>query len=73
MYIGNLSCNLCKKAEDNQQHLFQCETIKNELPELADTKIKYEQIYGTLKEKREVSKLLNTICKIREKILETEN
>ena len=66
----NNYCRLCKSELEDQPHLMQCEILKSSIPELQDNKtIKYEHIFGNIKEKVAATKLLFKISKEHEKLL----
>ena len=56
--------------ECNQQHLFVCPVLKAFIPELINTPVKYEDIFGNTDKMKKVVILLEKICKIREQLLE---
>ena len=66
-------CNLCdQKKEDNQKHLFQCKTLKEEIVDLSSTKLKYEDIYSKdIQKLQKISNLLGKVLKKRTTLLLT--
>ena len=66
----NIDCRLCKSALEDQQHLLQCEVLKNSIPELQSNKtVKYEHIFGNETQKVNAAKLLYKIVQERENLL----
>lgn len=59
---NSLLCCICKLQEDNEPNLYECEKLKNEIPEALYTNIKYEDSTDILKLGK-VSKLLFKILK----------
>ena len=52
MFYSDLLCLICKKEEENQEHLFLCEKVIESCPELFDdTSIIYEDIFSDKEEK----------------------
>ena len=68
-YGKDLICELCKTEIDDQKHLFKCPVIESMVPELKNTDIKYENIFGNIDEMILVAKLLKKICSAREDTL----
>ena len=71
----NIQCNLCKKHNDEQSHLFYCEVLINNCKSLADNyEIEYEDIFSECNDKQSKAiDLISEIWKIREKLLESVN
>ena len=69
---NNLECPLCKKHNDDQKHILNCEIIRNEIctKKIMNTSIKYEDIYSddTVKQK-EVTEVFSTCLRIRKKLI----
>ena len=73
-FKDKLDCKLCKSAIESQAHLFECNEIKNMIPELkSNSKVKYEHIFGNIGQMREVVKILQKICAERESQIEELN
>ena len=72
MYSGDVSCPLCLSDTDSQQHLLKCPQITNELStkdkELLQTVI-YSHIFGDIDEQYRVTRMFQTIIRIRERLL----
>ena len=59
---SDLFCKFCRINLCTQKHVFECDVLKKVIPELVQNEnIKYEHIFGTVKEMSNVSKLLITI------------
>ena len=69
-YENNMLCDLCLTSDCSQSHLFICPVIKAFVPELVDTPVKYEHIFGSTNQMKEAVKLLEKICEIREQLIE---
>ena len=68
-YNNNLKCDLCKNEIDNQNHLLNCQVIKQHV-KLNNKTIKYEHIFGTLEEQITVTILLSALLEVRDWLLE---
>ena len=69
-YQPNMNCILCKVYVCSDQHLFTCKVLKKLVPELDNNNtIKYEHIFGSVKEMAAVSKLLIKITEERDELL----
>ena len=70
----NHLCQLCKTENEDQMHLFMCEKILQNCPELAtNVEVEYEDIFGPKAKQIEVAKLFVKILEMREKLInETE-
>ena len=44
----NFNCEMCKINRDDQKHLLQCPILKNLVPELKNTTVTYEDIFGDI-------------------------
>ena len=66
----NFNCKICKIGRDDQKHLLQCLVLKNLVPELKETKVKYEDIFGGINKMVKAVKLLKIVCKARNFFLE---
>ena len=67
---SNMLCELCANGPSNQSHLFQCAVLKKFIPELVDSTVKYEFIFGNMKQMKEVVQILIKISDIRQQLLE---
>ena len=66
-YKNDLLCGFCRSAFCEQQHLLQCSVLKKFVPELRDTKVKYDDIFSdSVEAQLEAVKLFNIIDKQRE-------
>ena len=70
---SNLSCPLCEMEVDTQEHLFECQQIRELLPcNINNQRIVYENIFSNDCDiLLEVAKLLKRIVKIREDLMDT--
>ena len=68
MFYSDLLCRICKKEEENQEHLLFCEKVIESCPELFDdTSIIYKDIFSDKEEKLlKVIKLFKSALEIRE-------
>ena len=70
-YKDELLCNLCRYADCEQEHLLKCAVLKEFVPELRDTKVKYSDIFGKNVEAQLAAvKLFNLINKQRELVMD---
>ena len=72
----DMNCEMCKLEIDSQEHLLECHVVKSILPELKNTKVKYEDLFGSIEKIIPVWKLLEKISKAREdclKMMTTNN
>ena len=67
-YIGNLSCLMCNTEIDSQEHIIKCKELKKHMD--TNHTIRYDQLYGSLEEQIEVTKLYSSLLEVREQILE---
>ena len=69
MYKDNMNCRLCKKVEENQEHILKCEFLTNDNENHED--VKYTNIFSTNNdEMKEVVRILIEKWKERNSILE---
>ena len=68
-YLNNTLCNLCKIEEDRQEHLLECKVLEHFVPEIQKTNVQYKDIFGTIEQIIQASKLLLKVCKERESLL----
>ena len=72
----DLACPLCVAGGlDNQPHILKCSKIVEKLSstELANHKVKYEDIFGEPSKQKVVTALFQKMLKIRESLLENQN
>ena len=70
-YKDDLLCNLCRSAVCDQEHLLKCAVIKEFVPELRNTKVKYSDIFGKNVEAQLAAvKLFDLIDKQREIVMD---
>ena len=65
----DINCELCKLEIDNQEHLLNCQVLKNIVPELNKTSVRYEDIFGEVEKIIPAGKLFEKISKAREEVL----
>ena len=66
----NLNCEICKIEKDDQKHLLNCHVLKNLVPELKDTKVKYDDIFGNnINKMVKAGKMFHIVNKVRKEIL----
>ena len=66
----SLDCPLCGKNIDSQEHALECHIVKQHLkPEDISIlcAVRYEDIFGTIDKQVPITKLFQTIIKIRQK------
>ena len=66
----NIYCEICKVKRDNQKHLLQCTILKNLVPELKTTTVKYDDIFGDIMKMVKAAKLLKKVCDARKEFLD---
>ena len=69
MYNGNTLCHLSEINTDTQEHILDCSVIKNILPELKDTHVKYKQIFGDIIDQKEIVSLMTKAIQCRDTLL----
>ena len=67
-YSDNLDCNLCGLFLDTQEHCMMCPKILNNI-DIQKEHIKYEHIFGTIEEQKEVAILYLQLVNCREELL----
>ena len=67
-YSDNLDCNLCGLFLDTQEHCMVCPKILNNI-DIQKEHIKYEHIFGTIEEQKEVAILYLQLVNCREELL----
>ena len=68
MYFGDIQCRLCKSTSDSQCHIMLCPVLKEHIS--WDQNIKYADIYGTLEEQVQVTRVYSSLMEMRERLLE---
>ena len=71
MYFGDIYCRLCNLAIDSQEHTMQCSELKKHVTWNKD--VLYENIYGSLDQQVEVTKVISSLLDTRERLLEEGN
>ena len=71
MYFGDIDCRLCNLAIDSQEHTMQCSELKKHTTWNKD--VLYENIYGSLEQQVEVTKVISSLLEVRERLLEEGN
>ena len=69
MFKGNLKCDLCAIYVDSQEHLLQCQVLRQHI-NWNHEEIKYDHIYGSLQQQIEVTKLIHSLLEVRDRLLE---
>ena len=65
---ADISCPLCKDAEDNQQHVLKCPLLVTNQLVLVNSGIVYDHIYqGDVKKQSDVTRVFMDFWKIRKK------
>ena len=71
-YRNDMSCPLCSYVRDDQQHLLDCDVLKNKLKsrEAANNKVVYEDIFEDYLKQKEVTHLFAKLMKIRDSLVD---
>ena len=70
-YKENMWCRTCFLFPESQQHLLDCSDIRQKLPDIDFSKVKYEMIYGNLKDQECIAKIYHLILQARSDMLNT--
>ena len=62
-------CRTCFLFSESQEHLFQCAEIRIKLKDVDFSSVKYEMIYGRLKNQENIAKVYHLILQARKDIL----
>ena len=62
-------CRTCYLFSESQEHLLQCGEIRNNLKNVDFSSVKYEMIYGSLKNQENIAKVYHLILQARKDIL----
>ena len=66
----DLTCKACKKEEETQEHILECEEIEKKEPSLK-SKLKLEVIFkGSIEDKAYIARMFEKKMKLREKLLD---
>ena len=76
MFEDDIACPLqCVDKVDSQEHLMRCcriiSQLSTKLKEDLDN-VKYKYIYGNIHEQLKITKVFQTLIRIRERLLETD-
>ena len=71
-YRNDRSCPLCSNVIDDQQHILDCDVLKNKLKsrEAANNKVVYEDIFGDYLKQKEVTHLFAKLINIRDSLVD---
>ena len=71
-YRNDMSCPLCSNVIDDQQHILDCDVLKNKLKsrEAANNKVVYEDIFGDYLKQKEVTHLFAKLINIRDSLVD---
>ena len=70
----NIWCSTCKLFPSNQEHLFSCFKMRNELKsEINFDTYTYSDIFGTLEKQERIAKLFTDILKVHQQLQERAN
>jgi hypothetical protein len=67
----NLSCEYCNLQNCDQEHQLSCHVMKKFIPELTNTKVKYQDLFGSVDKQLSFIKLYTKIARQREILLES--
>ena len=71
-YKGSgLLCELCVLEESGQQHQLECAVLAKFITEIADSKVEYADIFGSVTDQLSAVKLFGKISTQRKHLLET--
>ena len=70
-YKENIWCRTCFLFPEFQPHLLDCSNIRQKLPDIDFSKVKYEMIYGNLKDQECIAKIYHLILQARCDMLNT--
>ena len=65
----DLKCDLCENEIDTQKHILECHVLKKHV-HWNHEEIKYEHIFGTLKQQISVTILISSLLEVRDGLLE---
>ena len=66
----NLSCDLCSNAICDQRHLLSCKVLQNLIPEIKNTSVRYNHLFGSMEQIIPAIKLFTKITENREEVLQ---
>ena len=70
---NNMWCKICHLANESQQHLINCPPLHTKLKGIVKFEsLKYDMIYGTLKEQEKFAQNYTIILNARQDILDSE-
>ena len=64
----NFNCEICKKEKDKSKTFTPVSVLKDIVPELNNTKVKYKNIFGNTNQMVKAGKLFKKVIKARNKI-----
>ena len=68
---SDLNCKLCIINVSDQEHQLLCPILKRMIPELSETDIKYQDLFGNIKSQLKFIKIYSKIERIREVLLDS--
>ena len=72
-YVNNMWCKICHLFSESQQHLLVCQPLRMSLRGLVDfDSLKYDMIFGPIKEQEKFAKNYTQILCVRQDILDIE-
>ena len=69
-YNGEFQCEFCVVGDSSQQHQLECAVLTKFVPEIADSNIEYNDIFGSVDDQLAAVKLFTKITKQRNLLLE---
>ena len=69
-HMGNLSCEFCVMHNSDQQHLLQFTVLRKFVPELSNSKVEYDDIFGSVDKQLRAVKLFSKLTKQRKILIE---
>ena len=70
---SDLNCKLCIINVSDQEHQLSCPILKSMIPELSQTNIKYQDLFGNIESQLKFIKIYTKIERMREVLLENLN
>ena len=72
-YKLNLACEFCSIGTSDQEHQLSCPVIRNFLPDIVDSNVRYQDLFGNTEKQLQFIKIYTKIARQREVLLESLN
>ena len=69
-HMGNLTCEFCVIHNSDQQHLLKCSVLAKFVPELNNSEVEYDDIFGSVDKQLRAIKLFSKLTKQRKILIE---